>query len=237
MMSLDTQANVIKISAIVVAMPRWIGALLDAEGVPLPPEWKPAWRIFSFVMSAGMAIVEAMAFSFVFQAWRDEKDEKRSNKLMALAILSAVAFVSVLSPYIYSSVRSVPISEVLSEIPLWGWSIAVAASTILIVMSVGYSQKMPREKRTATQDAKHGATNAKQEESIANAPVVASAPNAIPDATQETHDAEVKTQVCRICAEGFSNAGKLAAHMRWQHASRNGHSEHDAIKETSIIGG
>jgi hypothetical protein len=50
-------ATVIKIAAVAVAAPRWIGALLEAEGVPLPAEWRGWWVIFSAVCAAGMALV------------------------------------------------------------------------------------------------------------------------------------------------------------------------------------
>jgi hypothetical protein len=36
-------ATAIKVAAVAVAAPRWIGALLEAEGVPLPTEWRGWW--------------------------------------------------------------------------------------------------------------------------------------------------------------------------------------------------
>jgi len=35
-MSNDNQADVIKIAAIITAVPRWAGALMAADGVPVP---------------------------------------------------------------------------------------------------------------------------------------------------------------------------------------------------------
>jgi hypothetical protein len=64
------------------------------------------------------------------------------------------------------------------------------------------------------------------------------------DATNATHDASIpaeavkpKTYICSLCAEGFENGAKLAAHMRWQHANGNGHRVQEPVGETAINGG
>jgi hypothetical protein len=189
-------ATIIKIAAVAVAAPRWIGALLEAEGVPLPAEWRAWWVIFSAVCAAGMALVEAGAFAYCLRAWRGMSG--RSANIMALMIgASAVTFVIVLSPYIAANVSKQSMSTLLTGWALLAWSVAVALSTILIIASVGYAQKRPVT-RTVTTTAAH-------------------------DTNDAAHDARIKTYLCPLCAEGFGNSGKLAAHMRWKHANHNGH--------------
>ena len=75
-------ATVIKVAAVAVAAPRWIGALQEAEGVPLPAEWRGWWvthaphktacgavlGVFSAVCAAGMALVEAGAFAYCLRS-------------------------------------------------------------------------------------------------------------------------------------------------------------------------
>ena len=135
-------ATVIKVAAVAVAAPRWIGALLEAEGVPLPAEWRGWWVIFSAVCAAGMALVEAGAFAYCLRSWRGMTG--RSANVMALLIgASAVTFVVVLSPYIAANVSKVSMSRLLTGGWLLAWSVAVALSTILIIASVGYAQKRP----------------------------------------------------------------------------------------------
>ncbi|CAG0936307.1 hypothetical protein TFLX_05175 [Thermoflexales bacterium] len=135
-------ATVIKIAAVAVAAPRWIGALLEAEGVPLPVEWRAWWVIFSAVCAAGMALVEAGAFAYCLRSWRGMTG--RSANVMALMIgASAVTFVIVLSPYIAANVSKIGMSKLLIGGWLLAWSVAVALSTILIIASVGYAQKRP----------------------------------------------------------------------------------------------
>ena len=43
----DWQANTIKVAAVATAMPRWIGALLMADGLSVPVSWLPWWTVFS----------------------------------------------------------------------------------------------------------------------------------------------------------------------------------------------
>lgn len=135
------EAKWIKIGAVLTAIPRWTGALLASEGFAIPEAWLPIWIPLSALLSAGMAFVEAWAFAYVFAAWRNQKD-KRANRLLTLAILSAVVFIFVLAPYLGSRVRDVPIGDVLTnDVVFWAWTIAVGASTITIILSVGYAQK------------------------------------------------------------------------------------------------
>ncbi len=142
-------ATVIKVAAVAVAAPRWIGALLEAEGVPLPSEWRAWWVIFSAVCAAGMALVEAGAFAYCLRSWRGMSG--RSANIMALMIsASAVTFVIVLSPYIASNVSKASMSKLLIGGWLIAWSVAVALSTILIIASVGYAQKRPATRTVTT---------------------------------------------------------------------------------------
>jgi hypothetical protein len=91
-----------------------------------------------------------------------------------LALVSAVIFVGVLAPYIAAQVRGVTIGIILSS----GWSLglwasAVAASTISIVASVGFAQKIqaaPRQRTASEQSAKPSETSAAKLAEIADCP-------------------------------------------------------------------
>lgn len=136
----DRQAWIIKLAAVVTATPRWVAALLAAEGLAVPAAWT-WWLGMSALFSAGMALVEGLAFAYVFSAWRNQTD-RRANNLLWLTLISAAIFIAVLSPYIAASVAGVRLAEILStRLALLGWSAAVAASTIAIVVSVGYAQR------------------------------------------------------------------------------------------------
>lgn len=157
----DRTADVIKIAAVATAMPRWVAALLVAEGFVVPETWLAWWVPLSALLSAGMAIVEGLAFAYVFNAWR-EQSNSRATRLLALAVISGTVFTLVLAPYIAAQVKHQALGDVLGNGILWWlWSAGVAASTILIVASVGYAQKpVTRGDRGVTSVAQHDPTDA-----------------------------------------------------------------------------
>lgn len=192
-------ADIIKVAAVVTAMPRWVGALLTAEGLAMPASWLDWWLPVSAIFAAAMAVVEGWAFAYVFNAWRNQRD-KRANRLLWLAMLSACAFIVVLAPYIAAQVRGEPLRAVLSVGPaLWLWSIAVAASTITIVASVGYAQKEQRATYTASES------------------------RAAKRKSKALSDAEpAKEQVeCAQCGRFFDTVQARSGHKQWCVANEN----------------
>lgn len=150
------QADIIKFAAVVTATPRWVGALMAAEGLIIPESWLVWWIWLSLFLNASMAVVEGLAFAYVFNAWRNQKD-KASNRLLWFAAVSAAVFVIVLAPFIAAQVRAQPLDRVLADgWSLWLWSAAVATSTITIVASVGYAQKQSRTRTVTTAKQEQG---------------------------------------------------------------------------------
>jgi len=137
----DSRADIIKVAAIITAVPRWAGALMAADGVPVPAAWLDIWQVGAFFMSLAMAAVEGFAISYVFNSWRNQQD-KKSSLLLWLAIVMLVDFAVILTPYIVANVSDGELAGVLGPgWLLWMWSAAVAASTGLVVGSVGYAQR------------------------------------------------------------------------------------------------
>ena len=202
-MNSEKQATFIKLAAVITAAPRWTSALIVSEGLSLPVEWLSWWRVVSFAMAAAMAFVEAFAFAYVLRAWREARaDSPQAKRLMALIVLSAICFVAVMAPNVYASVQSTPLANVLSGVALWVWSIAVAASTILIVASVGYAQR------------RIPAAHVRQDTKL--------------DTTDTTQADVSKSYACVDCGESFDTTQKYALHRRWAHRlqpSKNGQLE------------
>jgi hypothetical protein len=146
------QATWIKFFALLTAVPRWAGALLAAEGFEIPTEWLGVWVPASAFLAMGMAVTEAWAFSYVFTAWRNQTD-KRARNLFIMAVASALIFVLVLAPYVRARVAGVSIDEILSNsLAAWLWATAVAASTISIIITVGYAQRKETPRKTTKSD-------------------------------------------------------------------------------------
>lgn len=190
-MQRDWTALIITVCAVITAMPRWIGALLASEGFAVPDNWRPWWIVASTIFNAAMAVTEGVAFAYVFNAWRNQKD-KSSDRLLWLSLVSGLVFVIVLAPFVAAQTRAsnTPLAAMLSnDWMLWVWSSAVAASTIVIVASVGYAQK-----RTVKQ--------------TDSAPSVA---KAIIEPAQET----LSVYRCDGCEREFGTVQALSAHKRF----------------------
>lgn len=187
----DLTADIIKVCAVITAMPRWVGALLAAEGILIPEDWRGWWVIASATFNAAMAVTEGLAFAYVFNAWRNQKD-KAADKLFWLAIASGLTFVVVLAPFIAAQVRAATLNSILTaDWALWGWSASVAASTIIIVASVGYAQKRAVAEPASRKPAKSEAESVTQ-------PAVA----------------ESSRFTCQHCPAEFGSQSALNAHQR-----------------------
>ena len=133
----------IKVAAVVTAAPRWVVALLAAEGFVLPGSWLGVWVWISALSNLGMAIVEGIAFAYIFNAYRNQQD-KGAGKLLGMAIFAALCFVAIMAPSVSASVRASdsPLNEILTaDWSLHVWSLFVSLATIAIVAGVGYAEK------------------------------------------------------------------------------------------------
>lgn len=137
-----SESTIIITAAILTSMPRWIIALLAGEGILVPEEWKVVWVVISAFLAAAMAVVEGFAFAYIFKQWRNQTG-KASQVILGLSIASAVAFVFTLAPSMAASVRGISMSDFIqNDWVLLFWTTNLALSTILIVISVGYSEKV-----------------------------------------------------------------------------------------------
>jgi hypothetical protein len=134
-------ADLIKLLAIVAAVPRWVDALMKGDGVPMPQSWLWLWTYVSAFMSIGLAAAEVLAANYLFNAWRNQRDRKSNWTLLSTAFCLAI-FVVILTPNVAAAVRSVRLADVLGGSWLWWlWSGSVAASSFVIAGAVGLAQK------------------------------------------------------------------------------------------------
>lgn len=134
----DNAADFIKFAAVVTAAPRWIIALMAADGFTIPASW--AWvHIVSGVFGGAMTVLEGVAVAYVLAGLARTKG-KQAVILAALTTAMLVSFIVVLAPSIFSRVTVAGIAQVLASNNLWLWAVCVPASTILTVAAVGYAQ-------------------------------------------------------------------------------------------------
>lgn len=135
------KSKAIEVAVIITATPRVVAALLRSEGYEIPTDWLSWWVPVSAALAVAWAVVEALAFSFMFAAWRRQRDS-RATRILWLAAIAAILFIIVLAPSVAASVKHQPLDEILSEPwALWLWSASVVASNIAIVAGVGYVRR------------------------------------------------------------------------------------------------
>lgn len=106
--------DIVKISVVATAIPRWIVAMLAGEGLLIPLEWKQAWIIISAILAAAMAVCEGIAFAYLFSAWK-RSSGKPAKVMLGLSIATALTFVGVLAPSMAASVRGLTLNQYLSN--------------------------------------------------------------------------------------------------------------------------
>lgn len=128
----------IKVAAVVVALPRWVLALLAADGFTVPASW--TWvHAVSAIFGAAMTILEGVAIAYILGAMV----KAHGRQMVILGALTAgtcVTFAGVLTPSIYSRVTGEEIKVILPALGTWAWSACVALSTIATLAAVGYGQ-------------------------------------------------------------------------------------------------
>jgi len=139
----DWIAITIEVMVILAAAPRWIPALMRSEGFTIPSAWLPWWIPMSGIMSAAMAVTEAVAIAYVFSAWHDAKGSE-ARRLLVLTIMLLTVFSFVLTPFIASSIIGQDMRVVLASPGQYSlvllWSTSVVLSTGFTVMAVGVAQ-------------------------------------------------------------------------------------------------
>lgn len=137
----EYEADLIKLLAALTAAPRWMTALIIADGATFIWADTDFWRILSAVLSVLFAGVETYAAASMMRAWRQARPGTSPERnLFWLWLVTLLVLVVVMMPPIYANTTRIAFQN----LPGWVlliWSICVAASTFLVVGGVGYAEK------------------------------------------------------------------------------------------------
>src|SRR3990167_1937037 len=133
----------IEVAIVIVAMPRWIPALMLADGYPIPASWGTWWTPVSAIFSAAMAVAEAVAIAYVSAALNRTRGWE-TYRLLTLLMLVMLSFTVVLAPFVSASVAGTTLDDILNNPGAHAmqivWGSAVVLSTGLTVMAVSQAQ-------------------------------------------------------------------------------------------------
>jgi len=188
------QAAILKVAAVAIAAPRWIGAFAAAIGVDALSEYSLLAHAEAFSGGA-MAILEGFAIAYVLGKWRSLKNNSLQWWILLIfTFLLAITLPLVATPYLLIEQDKSTISLLFAEHRLMqiAWSILVAGVPVLIIMAVGYADSEEHE------------YSKKQEYSINILPIE------IPSNGQMKHD-----YICPTCERKFISPKALGAHSRF----------------------
>lgn len=130
--------TLIKVATVVASAPRWVLALMAADGFSVPSNL--TWvHIVSGVFGGAMTILEGFAIAYILGVLA-QASEKRSKTLTVLGFATMASFVILLAPSVMARLYSTSISEIVSTWVAWVWAIVVPMTTLLTVAAVGYAE-------------------------------------------------------------------------------------------------
>ena len=205
----EHEADLIKLLAALTAAPRWMTALIIADGATFLWADTDFWRILSAVLSVLFAGVETYAAAYMMRAWRQAKPGTSPERnLFWLWLTTLLVLVAVMTPPIYANTTR----TAFQNLPGWVlliWSICVAASTFLVVGGVGYAERAratsgPQSLKAASSDDERRSSDAV---------------------------ATVEPLICDVCGATFPNRFALSGHKR---VHRNGHNVEPAQADVNV---
>lgn len=148
------QANLLKVAAVAIAIPRYAGAFALSAGFVAQGQLHSYLGIAEVVAGVSMAVLEGFALAFILSKWRLLKVGSVSwYALLAVISLLALSLPLVAIPYLYFAQESLTtISSIFPNV--WvqnGWNFIIAGVPMLIVVGVGLADvnELEREQKQA----------------------------------------------------------------------------------------
>jgi len=136
------RALVLTLGAGAVAVVRYVGVALHAEGSPVHG-W--LWDAVNGASGAGMAVLEAVGIWHAWEAWSTAQPSRNRSMLMALIVAMFASLVTMTTPYVFSASQQNQTAKTLAQlapVALWVWSLAVAAAPLLVMASAGMADTL-----------------------------------------------------------------------------------------------
>ena len=144
-----SESDVLQASAVVVAAPRYAGAIAYALGINIAVRYP--WLIDAEVASAvALAVLEGWAIAYVFRAIRSLPPRSvHSKRLFAMITVLLLMLPVVGTPYMVGAGYGANVADVMPDVAIWLWKFVVNAVVPLCVASVGYASGASTKKQLA----------------------------------------------------------------------------------------
>lgn len=225
-----SQANILKVSAVTIAAPRYVGAFAASIGMSALKIF-PSLAYIEMFSGAAMALLEGFALAFILGKIRQLAPGTSQHKTLtrfAWAIAATLPIVGL--PYLLSEQNQQTITQLFAgNLLIFSlqvfWSLTVLVVPVLVVMAVGYADvdQIEQQILAAKDRAKVAKEQARVEQTVQK----------IDQATKQTkmqirqeleqvkQDAS-KPFVCEHCSASFESVKGLNGHLAHCKLKQNG---------------
>lgn len=143
---------ILTLAAMLVAAPRYAGAMAQAAGYSLEGV---AWFWVETASGLGFAVLEAVVIAYATRAWSECEPGRTRNALGGLVIVTFALLAVMVTPYVRATVTRQTVGDILDNAGLWAWAFAVGVSPIVVMALSGVTEHVTR--RYARRNGRDGA--------------------------------------------------------------------------------
>ncbi|KKK60430.1 hypothetical protein LCGC14_3024430, partial [marine sediment metagenome] len=133
--------------AIIVGMPRWIGAMMGADGVFITGWLDDMFKILYGISGLGMSVLEVLAIGYIFAGLRGQpafNGRIPNVKFWGagfFGILVIVLIPLILVPFMLAQLNGQELGNALQEMQIqWQWILAVVLAPLIIIGGVAFTR-------------------------------------------------------------------------------------------------
>jgi hypothetical protein len=145
------QAKILKVAAVTIAAPRYMGAFAASIGISAIEHY-PALQTLEVLSGGAMALLEGFALAFILSKWRLLKPGSTHwYTLLVNVLILAISLPLVALPYLLIEQNGLHVAQLFEGRFLLQavWSFLVAAVPVFVVMGVGFADVDQYERQTA----------------------------------------------------------------------------------------
>ena len=243
------QANILKIAAVAIAIPRYAGAFALSAGFIAEGYLHTGLGVAEVVAGIAMAVLEGFALSFILSKWRLLKVGSLGwYSLLSVCLLLALSLPLVAVPYLYFMQAGF---EAVNDIfpVIWlqnGWNFIVAFVPMLVVIGVGLADvnELEREQRQIDFELDVSKKRAKLEIELSQLELNVERAKVLHELEKKQlraqHEIDVsnikankeqkvsKAHICEYCGDAFEKQRQLNGHLAHCKTRQNGKHEEAA---------
>ena len=232
------QANLLKIAAMLVAAPRYIGLMLFLSGFVFTGWLLDALHVAEGIAGLSLAVLEGFALAYILS--RRQLGFSKGDKIAVFAVVAVLLVLLPVcaAPYLlylfdgtqlFAAQHSGPVQDVFKFV----WATATASMPILIIVGVALVEKDPTDvailnaEREATKQQTLSRIEAETEQTLLQYELQAqqarSEHRVRKQQVKDQAEQDVnKTFICDYCGQGFESTKALAGHTGHCKARANG---------------